>query len=161
MHSGFNLTPRRLVETSRQPGENLDQNLLRVVHDHVCHHAAVALERRTEPFGNSRTHHPQRPFASAPQRFIKDYQVGVEKGIPVCELRRPGSDVYLEASMWMWRPVLKLKKGSTYVLHLSSFDINHGFSLYPMNINFQVVPGYDYGLRVTPNNGWRSAHYLQ
>ena len=24
-------------------------------------------------------------------------------------------------------------------------------SLYPINVNFQVVPGYDYGLRVTPN----------
>jgi cytochrome c oxidase subunit II len=90
-------------------------------------------------------------FRERTQRFIKDYQVGVEKGIPVCE-PPAGSDVYLEASMWMWQPVLKLKKGSTYVLHLSSFDINHGFSLYPMNINFQVVPGYDYGLRVTPNN---------
>ena len=29
--------------------------------------------------------------------------------------------------------------------------MNHGFSLYPINVNFQVVPGYDYGLRVTPN----------
>ena len=29
--------------------------------------------------------------------------------------------------------------------------MNHGFSLYPLNINFQVVPGYDYGLRVVPN----------
>ena len=29
--------------------------------------------------------------------------------------------------------------------------VNHGFSLYPINVNFQVVPGYDYGLRVTPN----------
>lgn len=84
-------------------------------------------------------------------RFIKEYQVGMEKGIAVVE-PPPGSDVYLEASMWMWRPILKLKKGTSYVLHLSSVDINHGFSLYPMNLNFQVVPGYDYGLMVTPNN---------
>jgi cytochrome c oxidase subunit 2 len=30
-------------------------------------------------------------------------------------------------------------------------DVNHGFSLYPANINFQVVPGYDYGLTIQPN----------
>ena len=36
------------------------------------------------------------------------------------------------------------------MLHLSSADVNHGFSLFPMNINFQIVPGYDYALRVTP-----------
>lgn len=89
-------------------------------------------------------------FRERTQRFIQDYKVGDEKGIPVVA-PPPGADIYLEASMWMWRPVLKLKKGNSYVLHLSSFDINHGFSLYPMNINFQVVPGYDYGLRVTPN----------
>jgi cytochrome c oxidase subunit 2 len=29
--------------------------------------------------------------------------------------------------------------------------VNHGFSLYPINVNFQIVPGYDYALRVTPN----------
>lgn len=84
------------------------------------------------------------------ERFIADYRVGVEKGIPVVA-PPAGADLYVEASMWTWRPVLKLKKGNSYTLHLSSFDINHGFSLYPMNINFQVVPGYDYGLKVTPN----------
>jgi cytochrome c oxidase subunit 2 len=38
-----------------------------------------------------------------------------------------------------------------YTLHLSSVDINHGFSLHPVNLNFQVVPGYDYGLKIVPN----------
>jgi cytochrome c oxidase subunit II len=28
--------------------------------------------------------------------------------------------------------------------------VNHGFSLLPLNVNLQVVPGYDYALRVTP-----------
>jgi cytochrome c oxidase subunit II len=46
--------------------------------------------------------------------------------------------------------VLKLRKGAEYTLHLSSIDVNHGFSLYPVNINFQVVPGYDYGLKIVP-----------
>jgi len=83
-------------------------------------------------------------------RFVKEYKVGEEKGIPVVE-PPAGADVYLLGRMWSWYPVLKLKKGVQYTLHLSSADINHGFSLFPMNINFQVVPGYDYGLRITPN----------
>jgi heme/copper-type cytochrome/quinol oxidase subunit 2 len=53
--------------------------------------------------------------------------------------------------MWTWSPVLRLRRGVQYTLHLSSLDVNHGFSLFPLNINIQVVPGYDYGLRVTPN----------
>jgi cytochrome c oxidase subunit 2 len=44
--------------------------------------------------------------------------------------------------------VLKLKTNTEYILHLSSLDLNHGFNLYPLNINFQIVPGYDYGLRI-------------
>jgi cytochrome c oxidase subunit 2 len=63
----------------------------------------------------------------------------------------PGADVYLLARQWDWYPALKLQKGVKYTLHLSSADVNHGFSLYPVNLNFQVVPGYDYGLRVVPN----------
>ena len=55
------------------------------------------------------------------------------------------------ARMWSWYPILKLKKGATYTLHLSSADLNHGFHLFPVNVNFQIVPGYDYGLRITPN----------
>jgi cytochrome c oxidase subunit II len=58
--------------------------------------------------------------------------------------------VYLQARMWSWDPVLKLQKGVEYTLHLSALDLNHGFSLSPVNLNFQVVPGYDYGLRVVP-----------
>ena len=55
--------------------------------------------------------------------------------------------------MWQWMPILKLEQGcKEYILHLSSLDLNHGFSLFPLNINFQVVPGYDYGLRVTPEH---------
>jgi heme/copper-type cytochrome/quinol oxidase subunit 2 len=63
----------------------------------------------------------------------------------------PGAHVYLAAFSYQWLPILKLQKGVEYTLHLSSLDVNHGFSLYPINVNFQVVPGYDYGLRITPN----------
>jgi len=84
-------------------------------------------------------------------RFVSDYQVGEEAGIPVVK-PPPGSHVYLQGTMWQWRPVLILEEGASYTLHITSLDINHGFSLYPANVNFQIVPGYDYGLRITPNN---------
>ncbi len=83
------------------------------------------------------------------QEFIAAYKVGEEAGIPVVA-PPPGADVYLLAQMWKWTPVLKLQQGVQYTLHLSSLDLNHGFNLNPVNVNFQVVPGYDYGLKVVP-----------
>jgi cytochrome c oxidase subunit 2 len=88
-------------------------------------------------------------YMARTQEFIEAYQVGEENGFPVVE-PPPGSDVYLVGQMWQWRPVLRLQEGVEYTLHISSVDVNHGFSLYPVNLNFQIVPGYDYGLRVTP-----------
>jgi len=81
--------------------------------------------------------------------FIKTYQVGVDHGIPVVA-PPPGSEVYLMAQQFQWTPVLRLQLNTEYTLHLSALDVNHGFSLFPVNVNFQVVPGYDYGLRVKP-----------
>ncbi len=89
-------------------------------------------------------------FSERVARFITDYKVGEDNGYPVVA-PPPGSDVYLLARMWNWNPVLKLKKGVEYTLHLSSADVNHGFSLFPINVNIQVVPGYDYALKITPN----------
>jgi cytochrome c oxidase subunit 2 len=83
-------------------------------------------------------------------QFIADYKVGEENGYPIVE-PPAGSDIYLLGRMWNWTPILKLRKGTEYTLHLSSRDVNHGFSLYPVNINFQVIPGYDYGLKIVPS----------
>jgi cytochrome c oxidase subunit 2 len=88
-------------------------------------------------------------YSARVQQFIADYQVGTENGIPVVA-PPAGSDVYLQGQMWQWVPILELREGVEYILHLSSVDVNHGFNLYPFNVNFQVVPGYDYGLRITP-----------
>lgn len=82
--------------------------------------------------------------------FVEDYKVGEENGIPLVA-PPPGSDIYMLGQMWRWYPALELEEGASYTLHLSSLDLNHGFSLYPANINFQVVPGYDYGLSIKPN----------
>jgi cytochrome c oxidase subunit 2 len=83
------------------------------------------------------------------QRFITANRTGDLHGVDVVE-PAPGSDVYLMAQMWRFYPVLKLKVNQTYRLHLSSPDLQHGFSLLPLNMNFQAVPGYDHVLTITP-----------
>ncbi len=88
-------------------------------------------------------------FYKRTMEFTNQYKVGDDRGMPIVA-PPPGSDIYLTAMAFQWTPILKLEKGKEYTLHLSSLDVNHGFSLYPVNINFQVIPGYDYGLRITP-----------
>ncbi len=84
-------------------------------------------------------------------QFVAAYKVGDERGIPIVE-PPPGSDAYLQAQMWMWTPILKLRKGQEYRIHMSSLDLQHGFSLQPLNMNFQVLPGYDHVLTITPTS---------
>ncbi|HGX93574.1 MAG TPA: cytochrome C oxidase subunit II, partial [Candidatus Tenderia sp.] len=50
-----------------------------------------------------------------------------------------------------WYPILELQKGKSYRLHISSLDWQHGFSVQPVNINMQVVPGYEMVLNITPD----------
>jgi cytochrome c oxidase subunit 2 len=45
-----------------------------------------------------------------------------------------------------------LEKGKEYKIHLSSMDYNHGFSLQPVNINIQVIPGYEHVVKMTPTS---------
>lgn len=88
-------------------------------------------------------------FVERVMQFSADHQVGEEKGIPIVE-PAPGGDAYLLARMWQFYPILKLKKDQTYRIHMSSPDLQHGFSLQPLNMNFQIVPGYDHVLTLTP-----------
>ena len=90
-------------------------------------------------------------YAAKVNEFVAQYQVGDENGIPVVA-PPPGSDVYLRASTWQWYPILQLEKGQTYRLHISSMDLDHGFSLQPVNINLQVLPGYDYVATIVPTS---------
>ena len=89
-------------------------------------------------------------FMERTNRFVEEYKVGEENGVPLVA-PPPGADVYMLAQMWRWYPSLRLEEGVTYTIHLSALDVNHGFSLYPANLNLQIVPGYDYGLKITPN----------
>ncbi|MFZ5478430.1 MAG: cytochrome C oxidase subunit II [Myxococcota bacterium] len=90
-------------------------------------------------------------FYTRVDKFVETNKVGEVNGIPVVQ-PAPGGDAYMLGQMWRWYPILKLKKGQTYRLHLSSLDLQHGFSLLPMNMNFQVLPGYDHVLTITPTS---------
>ncbi len=90
-------------------------------------------------------------FSQRVAQFVSTNQVGELSGVPIVE-PAPGGDAYLQAQMWMWFPVLKFRKGQTYRLHISSIDLQHGFSLQPLNMNFQIVPGYDHVLTITPTS---------
>ena len=90
-------------------------------------------------------------FYNRVEQFVKTNKVGEENGIPIVE-PSPGSDAYLLAQMWRFYPILKLKKGQEYRLHVSSLDLNHGFSVQPVNLNFQIVPGYDHVITLTPTS---------
>lgn len=83
--------------------------------------------------------------------MISKYKVGEENGFPVVK-PNPAEPVFVRASMWQWYPILQLEKGKTYRVHLSSMDIQHGFSLQPVNMNFMALPGYDYVLKLTPTS---------
>ncbi len=88
-------------------------------------------------------------FRERANDFIEKYQVRTEHNKPVVH-PPAGSDVYLVASTWTFDPILELERGKTYKLHVSSVDLQHGLSIQPLNMNFQVLPGYAYVLNLTP-----------
>jgi cytochrome c oxidase subunit 2 len=87
-------------------------------------------------------------YANQVMAFTEQYQVDTEQGVPIVE--PPAGDIYFLARQWQWFPILKLKQGETYRLHLSSLDVLHGFSLQPTNLNLMVLPGYEYVATITP-----------
>jgi cytochrome c oxidase subunit 2 len=63
-----------------------------------------------------------------------------------------GEDVYIAAVRFNWigTPVM-LETGTEYTFHLSSYDVQHGFSIRPeealsKQMNFQILPGYEWKL---------------
>ena len=88
-------------------------------------------------------------FATRTAAFVEAHKVGELNGTPIVQAP-PGGDAYLMAMMWRFYPVLKFKKDQTYRLHVSAMDLQHGFSLQPTNMNFQILPGYDHVLTLTP-----------
>jgi len=91
-------------------------------------------------------------FQAKAQAMVDQYTVRHETAqqLPVVH-PPPGSDVYLVARLWQWWPLLELEKDQTYRLHIASMDWQHGFSLQPVNINTQILPGYEMVMTVTPD----------
>jgi cytochrome c oxidase subunit 2 len=91
-------------------------------------------------------------FMAKTQAMVNQYTVRTEtnQNMPVVH-PPPGSDVYLIGRLWQWWPLLELEKGQTYRLHISSMDWQHGFSVQPVNINTQILPGYEMVLTITPD----------
>lgn len=90
-------------------------------------------------------------FEQRTSEFTEKFKVRDDgaSGYPVAK-PPAGGDVYMLGRMWEWWPVLELEKGQTYRLHLSSLDLQHGFSLQPIGINVQVHPGLEHVLTITP-----------
>lgn len=88
-------------------------------------------------------------FSKLTEAYIMQNMVGSDNGIPIVR-PEPNTDVFLMAEMWRWSPVLILEKDQSYKFHISSKDIVHGLSIQPVNMNFQVYPGYDYLLEFKP-----------
>src|SRR4030066_161424 len=53
---------------------------------------------------------------------------------------------------YQWYPLLEFEQGKSYRVHLSSMDYQHGFSLQPLNINMQIIPGYETVVTFTPDS---------
>lgn len=88
-------------------------------------------------------------FAKLGEAYIKQNMIGVDNGIPIVR-PEPNSDVFIVSEMWRWSPVLILQLDQSYKFHISSKDVMHGFSIQPVNMNFQVYPDYDYVLTFKP-----------
>ncbi len=94
---------------------------------------------------------PER-FAAKTQAMVDQYTVRTETDRAIPVVHPPAdSDVYLIARLWEWWPLLELERGKSYRLHLSSMDWQHGFSLQPINVNMQIIPGYEMVITVTPD----------
>lgn len=93
-------------------------------------------------------------YLAKTQAMVDQYTVRTDAASNLPVVRPPpGSDVYLLGRLWQWWPLIELEKGQTYRLHISSMDWQHGFSLQPVNINAQILPGYEMVLTITPDTG--------
>ena len=92
-------------------------------------------------------------YAAKADAMIAKYTVRTltDQKIPVVH-PPAGSDVYLIGRLWQWWPLLEFEEGKSYRLHLSSMDYLHGFSLQPLNINMEVIPGYEAVITLTPDS---------
>lgn len=95
-------------------------------------------------------------FQAKTDAFVAENTIRTETSLANPDLKIPvvkpnaKNEAFLLAHLWAWYPILELEAGKTYKIHLSSVDYNHGFSLQPVNINIQVIPGYEHVVKMTP-----------
>ena len=91
-------------------------------------------------------------FGAKVQEMVDQYTVRTETIAEIPVVAPPaGSDIYLLGRLWQWWPILELEKDKSYRLHISSMDWNHGLSIQPINVNLQILPGYEMVLNITPD----------
>ena len=91
-------------------------------------------------------------FAAKTQAMVDKYQIRTETDRQIPVVKPPaGEDIYLIGRLWEWWPLFELEKDKSYRLHISSMDWQHGFSVQPININTQIVPGYEMVMTITPD----------
>lgn len=86
-------------------------------------------------------------FEREVQAFIARYET--EPGSGIVEVP-PGEDAYLMGEMWNFSSALKLKAGHEYIIWYSSRDVVHNPIIAGQRLTFTMVPGYAYGIRITP-----------
>lgn len=97
----------------------------------------------------------QNPTGSVTRVSPEQYQAAVERYQQQATLTDEGfvpagEDVYVGAQQWAWNGFpLVLEAGRRYRLHLSSYDVQHGFGLHREErmieqFNLQVLPGYEW-----------------
>ena len=90
-------------------------------------------------------------FRSLTQDYIAGHRVGDVNGVPITVPTEDG-EAFLAARAFLFEPVLQLKRGESVRIYLSSYDYQHGLSIQPLNLNFQVLPGYVYVVNLTPTS---------
>jgi cytochrome c oxidase subunit 2 len=91
-------------------------------------------------------------FSKKTQEMVDKYTVRTEGEQSVPVVAPPaGSDVYLIARLWNFWPILELEKDKSYRFHISAMDYQHGVSIQPVNVNLQIIPGYEMVVTLTPN----------
>jgi cytochrome c oxidase subunit II len=88
-------------------------------------------------------------FRALVDAYVAEHTVGQLNGMPIAVPNAAG-EAYFAARAFAFDPVLQLKKGVTTRLYVSSYDFQHGLSIQPLNLNFQVLPGYVYVITLTP-----------
>jgi cytochrome c oxidase subunit 2 len=90
-------------------------------------------------------------FFARTEKFVAANKVGERDG-HADRRARPGRRGLPRGPHVGLVPDAQAPAGRDVPLHLSSLDLKHGFSLQPLNMNFQVLPGYDHVLTITPTS---------